>query len=166
MDIPRQVSEVWNKVKQYLQNLNFFPSVPPSTDEHELRTQRISTRLFIFLLIISMAILLLYHSLIRVRKTVDVDAPSLTQYLHLYSTYPQTLTCPCSKISISYDKFLDVHYTLHQVCSSVFVNQSWIDYLARLVKTKLIFTDFRERSSFSFQAFQHNVHILWRQEMT
>ncbi len=151
-NISRQASELWNKSKHYSRNLNFFPSAASSTDEHELRTQRITTRLFIFLWILSMTILLLYTSLIKVTKTIDVEEPSLVQYSQLNSTYSQTLICPCSKISINYDRFLYVEYTLHQVCSSPFVNQSWIDYLIHFTESNRPKEDFRRTSAYAFQA--------------
>jgi hypothetical protein len=131
---------------------NVFTSVPPSTDEYELRTQRISTRLFIFFLIVSMTILLLYTSLITVRKAINVEEPPLKRYLQLYSKYSQTLTCACTQISIHYEKFLRIEYTLHQVCSSIFVDQSWIDYLANPSEIIMYIIDFRMTSASAFQA--------------
>jgi hypothetical protein len=147
-----KICHVFSKLKHYLVTLNVFPSVPPSTDEYELRTQRISTRSFIFLWIVLMVILLLYTSLIRVTKTVKVEVPSYVQYSHLHSSYSQTILCPCSRISIDYDKFLHVEYALHQVCSNIFVDQSWIDYLAKLKETRtFMIDDFRHISSSAFQ---------------
>jgi hypothetical protein len=115
-----QIRLLFPKLKHYLLNFNVFPSVPPSTDEHELRNQRISTRIFIVLLILSTAILLLYTSLVTVTKTINVQTPNLEKYSQLYSTYSRTLTCPCTKISVDYGKFLRIEHTLHQVCSSIF----------------------------------------------
>ncbi len=151
-NISRQASQLWQKLKNFLRNLNLFPSIPPSTDEYELHTQRISTRLFIFFLIVSTTILLLYTSLITITKTVNVEEPPLTQYSQLYSKYSQTLTCACTQISIHYEKFLRIEYTLHQVCSSIFVDQSWIDYMVMHSEDILHFTDFRMSSSYAFQA--------------
>jgi len=143
---------LWQKMKYYLHNLNLFPSAPPSTNQDELRNQRISTRLFIFLLILSMIILLLYTSLIRVTKIVNVEKPSFSKYTELDSLHSQTLICPCSKISINYDNLFDIEYTLHQVCSSIFVDPSWIYYLNTLYDVKLFIDDFRLTSRFTFQA--------------
>ncbi len=143
---------LWRKFQTFPQNLNLFPSVPPSTNAQELRTQRISTRLFIVLLILSMTILLLYTSLVASRKTVNVQTPTLAQYEQLNLAYSQTLKCPCAKISINYRTFLRIEYTLHQVCSSVFVNQSWIDYLATPMVITPLTRDFRKISPFLFQA--------------
>jgi hypothetical protein len=140
------------KLKEYISTFNLFPSIPPSSDEHEFRTQRISTALFIFLLILSITILLLYTSLIGVTKTINVQTPKLEEHEQLYSTYPQTLKCSCTNISINYGKFIRIKYTLHQVCSSVFVTQNWFDYLHRNNQTFYLVDDFRHTGSSAFQA--------------
>ena len=103
--------------------------MPPSTNELELRTQRISTRLFILSLSLALMILLLYTSLESITKTINVKKPTRTEYLELYSKYSSTLTCPCTEISIKYGKFLHVEYKLHQVCDSIFVTNKWISSL-------------------------------------
>ncbi len=147
IQMPRQKSKV------FLQNFNLFPSIPPSIDEHQLRQERISTRLFLFLLISSLTILLLYTSLINVTQTVSVKGPTIIQYSQLYSTYSQTLTCPCSKISINYNTFIQINYTLHQVCNSIFVTKYWIDYLATSIGSAITyFDDFRTTGTLTFQA--------------
>jgi hypothetical protein len=102
-----------------------------------------------------MSILLLYTSLIREIKTFKVDTPSFVEYSDLYSTYSQTLTCPCSKITINYEKFLRVKYTLHQVCNSNFVHDYWIDYLAEIEYIMNLKTnDFRRTSHSVFRGLQ------------
>ena len=141
-----------HKSKVFLKNFNLFPSIPPSTDEHQLQNERISSRLFIVLFISSLFILLLYTSLVNVTQTVTIKAPTITQYSQLYSRFPQTLTCPCSTISINYDTFLHVNYTLHQVCNSVFVTQPWISYLSTSHGGRPLYTeDFRWTSTSAFQ---------------
>jgi hypothetical protein len=127
--------------------------VPPSTDEYELQNERISTRVFIILLTIILTILLLYTSLESVTKTVNIKSPTLAQYSKLYATYPQTLTCPCTQISINYGKFLHVEYSFHQVCNSIFVTENWINYLATLEGPDTVYNDdFRYSGTFTFQA--------------
>ena len=102
---------------------------------------------------LSLAILILYTSLVTVTKTVSVDTPSLTQYSQLYSKHPQALVCPCRKISIKYEKILTVNYTLHQVCSSVFVTKIWINHLSdSAVPVYRFFDDFLETGVKAFQA--------------
>jgi hypothetical protein len=63
------------------------------------------------------------------------------------------LTCPCTTISIDYDKILYVQYTFHQVCNSVFVTKDWTDYLYTTIGTGFIYYfDFRAMATFTFQA--------------
>ena len=46
------------------------------------------------------------------------------QLLHAYSN---SLHCPCSKLSINYGRFALLQTKLHEVCSSDFIQQIWID---------------------------------------
>ncbi|CAF1453467.1 unnamed protein product [Adineta steineri] len=101
----------------------------------------------------SLFILLLYTSLINVTQTININAPTVIQYSQLYASYPQTLTCPCTKISITYDKFLHFQYTFHPVCNSVFVTNQWFDYLFKSYQNIIVSVfDFRATSTATFQA--------------
>ena len=117
---------LWN----FLKNLNLFPSAPPSEDQYVLRTQRISTRLFLLLLVQSLIVLLIYTATVTVLKTFIVSNPSLDQYKQLYAQYPSTLACPCRQASIQYKSFVSMNYTLHDVCTSVYVTKEWITFIA------------------------------------
>ncbi|CAF1670819.1 unnamed protein product, partial [Adineta ricciae] len=148
----RFISNSFHKCELFLLTFNLFPSIPPTTDEHKLRKQRISTRLFISLLTISLSILLLYNSLINIAQTIQVEKPSPQQYFQLYHKYGQALTCDCTEISINYKKFIDIQHTLHQVCQSDFVTQKWINYLNIPFGDDLVDgTNFRVVGSFIFQ---------------
>ena len=151
MRICEQASVSWQKCKVFCSNLNLFPSIPPTTDEHELRNQRLSTRLFIVCLFISLAILVSYTSLVKITKTINIKEPTLAHYSQLYTTHSQTLTCPCTQISINYGKFLHISYTLHQVCNSVFVTQNWFYYL-----------NYQMEVSFSRMTFDGWAHMLFK----
>ena len=141
------------KSKHHLITLNLFPSLPTSTTESDLRDERISTRLFIILLIASTSIIVGYTALMDVVKVEEIDAPTLAQYSHLYSKYPQTLICPCKKIIINYEKFLRVNYTLHQLCHSDFVGDGWITYLAQYHAESILFTEsFQWLATYIFQS--------------
>ncbi|CAF1025688.1 unnamed protein product [Adineta steineri] len=149
----KSASELFHKVEHFFLNLNLFPSVPPTTNKYQLRNQRISTRLFIFLLTILLSTLLLYISLINITEIVNVKAPSIREYEQLYNSYNQTLTCDCTQISINYEKFIEIQYTLHQVCYSDFVTQEWFDYLVAWPGNDGPFYDtFRVMGVFVFQA--------------
>jgi len=87
-----------------------------------------------------------------ISKCFKVETPPLEQYLQLYFKYSQTLKCACTKISINYEIFFRINYTLHQVCNSIFVTKQWIDhYIAS--SGKIFFTeDFRSIGPYTFQA--------------
>ncbi|CAF0806123.1 unnamed protein product [Adineta steineri] len=55
--------------------------------------------------------------------------PSQTQYENLLMLNSTTLQCPCHNISIPYKHFITINNTFHQVCSSDFVKEKWIDFL-------------------------------------
>lgn len=151
-NIQTKTSALWQKLKDFFENYNLFPSIPPSTDEYQLRKETISTRLFILLLILSLFVLLLYTSLVENTQTINVQSPTIKQYSELYSTYAETLTCPCTKISIDYGKLLHVNYTLHQVCTSVLVTQEWINYITQYrLNSQLNLHDFRSTITKVFQ---------------
>ena len=162
MDTRRKSSGYWQKCKQFCQNLNLFPSAPPSTDDHELRSQRISTRLFIFLLILALTILLSYTSLTTVTKTISVHKPSLTEYSQLYSKHSQSLICPCTQISVSYEKFIHVEYTLHQVCNSIYVTDDWILHLLSFDLDRTFHLEtFAGASSYAFPSIERILSVNW-----
>ncbi|CAF3755200.1 unnamed protein product, partial [Adineta steineri] len=139
-------------LKNYCLTFNVFKSVPPSTDEHELKNQKISTRIFIVLLILSLTILLLYTSLADITKTINVPTPDLIKYEQLYSKYSQTLTCPCQHISINYENFLSIEYTFHQVCTSIFITDDWISYIGMSYEATSANINFQWTGSNAFQA--------------
>ena len=53
-----------------------------------------------------------FNGLSKVTISETVEDPSLFIFEELQASYSSTLSCPCQKISISYEKFLDVvpHY--------------------------------------------------------
>ena len=132
------------RCQRYSVSLNLFTSIPPSADEHELKTQQISTRLYLFVLTLAFVILLVYTSTVRVIKTVNVKTPTLDQYSQMYSEHQQALVCPCKQISINYETFLQINFSLHQVCSSSFVSAYWQKYIIHShVNGTLYVDDFR-----------------------
>ncbi|CAF0891023.1 unnamed protein product [Adineta steineri] len=87
------------------------------------------------------------------RETVNVKAPSIQEYEQLFNSYSQALTCECTQISINYEKFIQIQYTLHQACHSDFITQEWTNYLANsLGSTGEFYDAFRVSSTFLFQA--------------
>lgn len=117
---------LYNRILEKFSSLNLFDS--RSSDPTIIRREIYSTRLLIMLLIISVFILTLYTSVSVQTKSETVKWPSQSVYEHLLKRYPSTLQCPCANISILHGKFMDIIPFMHQVCSSTFVSQRWIDH--------------------------------------
>ncbi|CAF4212546.1 unnamed protein product [Adineta steineri] len=83
--------------------------------------------------------------------TVNIASPTLTKYEQLYSKYSQTLICPCKHISINYEKFLSIEYTLHQVCTSFFITDEWIAYINVPGTGYYVTDDFRVTGPYQFE---------------
>ena len=86
-------------------------------------------------------------------ETTVHSHPPLQQYQQLYEKHRSSLICPCTQIAMKHDKFFEVRYVLHQVCSSDFVADRWIDYLEHIGTSRLHwFIDFRKTALFTFRA--------------
>ena len=150
MSAGQRIRIVFGKMIEFWRNYNRFPSDPPSTDSAALRNERIATKIFAILLVVGTLILALYTYFPLIIKTVHVKNPTVEQYIQLHSQYPQTLTCACSKISIPYEKIMNVTVTFHQVCASDFITEYWLKYMTS-TRISLYFADFRKFSIYTFQ---------------
>ncbi|CAF3928555.1 unnamed protein product, partial [Adineta steineri] len=65
----------------------------------------------------------------------------------LYRKYNETLLCPCSTTMVPYKNFVSQEFTFHPVCSSIFVNQRWIEALYLSNATQYAPFDFRATAS-------------------
>jgi hypothetical protein len=123
-----QLRHSWIKGKEKVTKFNIFQEDHPERipDNQQLKEQIISTRVFFVFLLVPLFVLAVYTSAIPTRNTITFDKPSYDNYSSLYSQYSQSLSCPCTTISISYDQFLDVQASrYHQVCESVYVTTDW-----------------------------------------
>ena len=115
-----------NWARTRLVDLNLFRTAGTRTDLFEQQTGRISTRLYLVLMLISIVILLVYSgSSVQLRR-FQVHHPSLTAFDQLHSKYSSTLQCPCEQITIPYRSFVSIDPTLHPVCVSWLTNATWI----------------------------------------
>lgn len=80
------------------------------------------------LLVVGFVILLLYNSLAQHTETLTVDQPTQQIYQQLLNSVgSSSVRCPCSQISTAYETFIDVDVAYHEVCSSSFVQDAWIE---------------------------------------
>ncbi|CAF1086280.1 unnamed protein product [Adineta ricciae] len=94
-----------------------------------LKYQKYKTWLYVTLRTVCLYVLF-YATLIKIeQKTIVVSNITPHLFTKLFSQHNRTLSCPCRRTSISYEKFLSHHITVHPVCSSTFVDQQWFEGL-------------------------------------
>lgn len=106
--------------------LNLFDS--RSSSPVITHRERISTRVYLLLFSSSILILVSYASLSLRMRSETIHYPSYNTYRQLRERYSETLHCSCSRVSVAYGKFVRIDPVFHQVCSSDFISQRWIDY--------------------------------------
>ncbi|CAF0766068.1 unnamed protein product [Adineta steineri] len=135
--------------RKKLIELNLFKHYP-STDR-QIRHQRYATRIYILLLCISLVILTIYTLLQRTIQSKTIPYPTQSEYLQLRKLYPNTLSCPCTSISMPYSTFIKLQPYYHQLCSSNFTSQEWISYTAIMGRQSVYFSDYRGTATIQFQ---------------
>ncbi|CAF3159762.1 unnamed protein product, partial [Rotaria sp. Silwood2] len=120
--------------------------------------QRISTRFFIVLFTITTVIIgfVIFQSIQT--QTITIWNPSLNTYAALYNKYSTTLLCPCSQISVPYEAFFNITYTLHKICSSDLLSPAWLEFILAYHQTFTVYDsagyfqrDFRSIGASYFQ---------------
>ena len=130
--------------------MNLFSS--GSNQDEIIRRERISTRIYIAVLVVSILIIIIYTTVPVNTVTETVNNPNLMQYEQLMKTYRSALHCSCSQIAVLYQTFVKVDVTYHQICTGDFVSERWILYLSlSSYSTFKARTDFLVTSSAYFQ---------------
>ena len=101
----------------------------------------------------------LYISLSSQIITVTISKPTQNQYEELQIKFSNILQCPCKDISIAYEKFIDIKTVYHQICSSDFLSQQWINFLFHENMSYYFQLDFRHSATAMF----HTLRILCQQ---
>ena len=129
----------------WLSRLNLFYNAHKSSEKTLHREHR-STRIYLLLLATGLIILALYNALDKEVNIVNVQEPTLAIYQRLVRDHDiaASIRCPCARVSVRYSSFLQVTTVLHQVCSSVFVQTSWIESFMNSSDWQTVpITDFR-----------------------
>ncbi|CAF4609628.1 unnamed protein product, partial [Rotaria sp. Silwood2] len=143
--IPRSKLSFQIRVNQFRQ-LNLFASEDSTKDdEHEIRSQILSTRIFIIVLVLTLIILTIYSARVEITKTVTNFSPSLYKYSQLYANHYQTLICTCTNIAIRHKKYIILQPNFHPICQSSFVDHRWLDGLVQtsFIPSGIFVRDFR-----------------------
>lgn len=140
------------KIKSFfysIKSFNLFSSYPPSTDEYELKTERITTFVYIISLVACLLCLVIYTANENITQTITIKTPSLEEYRSLYKKQGDNLTCSCSSFTSQYKDFTIIEPKFHQFCSSDFVQNNWLTYTYTPTASTYIL-DFRISASLSF----------------
>lgn len=102
---------------QTLARVNLFREAKTMAEGNPqvLRDQILASRVLIALMVLGLTALLLITTVIERSASTTVSNPSLTTYLHLQNTYPNTISCPCRNITMAYKTFLSITPRYHQV---------------------------------------------------
>jgi hypothetical protein len=71
--------------------------------------------------------LLLYDFFAEQTTTVKVSQPTESDFSRLYASYNTLLDCPCTPAIFSIGSFLNLSVRLHQICTSPFIEDAWIE---------------------------------------
>ena len=84
-----------------------------------------------------------------------VPNPSLITFEQLQSVYSATLRCPCTNADILYREFISLTPIFHQVCSSGFVTDEWLEILRNSYVSFGIESDWRNQAFSQFELLSH-----------
>ncbi|CAF3874509.1 unnamed protein product [Rotaria sp. Silwood1] len=135
------------RLMQYLLNYNLFKT-PYSTNASRSK-ELLSTRIFIVVSIIMAVTIIFYGGFSEQMKNKTIHIPSQPSYENFQRLYSDSLQCPCSNISFSYNTFvLHLNAIFHPVCSSILISDTWM-------------TDFNYRGKYSPQWFPPQEFHRW-----
>ncbi|CAF2215269.1 unnamed protein product, partial [Rotaria magnacalcarata] len=97
------------------------------SNQHQINYQRIATRFYFVVLLISVIIFSFYLLLNEDLLQKTIHQPSEFQFKELETIYSANLYCPCSTVSMGYSTFITIEPYFHQVCSSDLVSDAWIN---------------------------------------
>jgi hypothetical protein len=82
-------------------------------------------------------------SMESIDRLVLIENITESQFNQLRADYPETLSCPCSNTALAYKKFVINEVEMSPICSSAFVNLSWIRSLHIPTASAYLPMDFR-----------------------
>ena len=115
--------------------LNLFES-STKRQSSDIKQQRWTTRIYILLLVIGTIIFAFYASLTIQKRIIKIKNPTLgnTVYLQMQAELNFSLQCPCTRINILFRELVQLQPFYHQVCTSNFVKESWLNQIRALLQ--------------------------------
>jgi hypothetical protein len=137
-------------MKKMVVELNLFETAAGSTDPYQIATERITTRVYLISLALSIGSLMFYTSISLRFESITIQNPSGDDFNQLYEHYRSTLHCPCSLITIPYGSFISISPVFHPVCTSWLVSEEWFRYLTFIKRLFAYLGDDFRKSAPSF----------------
>ncbi|CAF1071614.1 unnamed protein product [Adineta ricciae] len=133
--------------------MNFIGKVNLFDDGRDvpLIDQLLATRIFLSLFTTTLTIIILFATFTLRTDSITVHSPSQSDFERLIENYPSTLSCPCSQTWIRYDRFLSFNPHYHPICTSQFINQSFISSISNINISDYYEYDYRIIASSQFQ---------------
>ncbi|CAF1033314.1 unnamed protein product [Rotaria sordida] len=91
--------------------------------------QRLINRLHFVSLLLILSLIFIFSAFKSKSVTVQIKKPSLSNYKNLLKDHSYSLQCSCSQISFPYETFLNIEPHFHDLCSSQFISNEWINYI-------------------------------------
>ena len=121
------VRTIYRSMKVKISELNFYQKNNQRPDVYVMATGRISTRVYLFFLALSITNLIIFTSLQTDIHRITIDHPSAKIFEKLHQKYSSTLQCPCTQMAINYGSFISLSPRYHPVCSSLYISNEWIN---------------------------------------
>jgi hypothetical protein len=124
-----RIKVIWRQLITFLYttlvNLNTFPLYRFGSSISRSKAKRLgllATRLYIVLLIIGFVVLALYTIIQPQGLTNTFNNPSLSTYNNIIRAHNDTLQCPCSSISSTYDQIMKIEPVFHAVSTKDYLH--------------------------------------------
>ena len=101
----------------WLRDLNLFQSGIQSADV--IRNERWSTRILFISFVTLLVSFLVFGGLEKQTIIVNIENPSFATFQSLQKDYSDTLKCPCSRVAVTYETFIQVEPVFHQVITFI-----------------------------------------------
>ena len=129
------LKEFVGKIRMKIREFNLFEH--ENSNEYRRRNEILSTRLYIFLMIIGGIIIVLYSSIIPYTLTYRVKSPSIDTYRQFVSKYP-SLTCQCQQTITNYELFVTFSPTYHQFTTSIWAQNFVLPHFVSMKYTYIM----------------------------
>ncbi|UJR08381.1 hypothetical protein I4U23_012652 [Adineta vaga] len=153
-----RLKDIFHWSCQYIQNYNLFipdDDYDEETDENErsettLIRQKYTTWVYVVLLLVCVCVLIQTALMQFQSRTITISPVTPLIFEQLYIKHEKTLSCPCLKVTVPYRDFVLNKIRFHDVCSSQFISDEWIEAVYTKDESRYGTTDFRTTANSQF----------------